>query len=215
MPHRKERSAFSAFLYRYRNLVERLFNRLKHFRAVATRYDKRDDNFLASLQLASIRIWLLHNESVTQSANPPRPFNRLKASSTVDPVKTADAERRKCGRRTVVGTVDGEAIVFGIEVYGSPAAGTIPLILSTSAWRRLDWPFIGGNWVSAINNTKHTFSHPIRPTKSRAEIYLTRPPDNLPFRALCGSKERRTMPEAKWPNLRGAKALQNSHGHAP
>ncbi len=34
------------------------FNKLKHSRAVATRYDKRDDNFLASVQLASIRIWL-------------------------------------------------------------------------------------------------------------------------------------------------------------
>lgn len=30
----------------------------KHYRAVATRYDKRDDNYLASIQLASIRIWL-------------------------------------------------------------------------------------------------------------------------------------------------------------
>jgi len=55
----------SPFLYRYRNLIERFFNKLKHFRAVATRYDKRDDNFLASVQLASIRIWLRHNESVT------------------------------------------------------------------------------------------------------------------------------------------------------
>jgi transposase len=65
MPNRKNIPVFSAFLYRYRNLVERFFNRLKHFRAVATRYDKRDDNFLASVQLASIRIWLRHNESVT------------------------------------------------------------------------------------------------------------------------------------------------------
>jgi len=65
MPNRKNVPAFSAFLYRYRNLIERFFNRLKHFRAVATRYDKRDDNFLASIQLASIRIWLRHNESVT------------------------------------------------------------------------------------------------------------------------------------------------------
>ena len=63
--HRRRRPAFSAFLDRYRNLVERFFNRLKHFRAVATRYDKRDDNFLASVQLASIRIWLRHNESRT------------------------------------------------------------------------------------------------------------------------------------------------------
>ena len=65
MPNRKNIPAFSPFLYRYRNLVERFFNKLKHFRAIATRYDKRDDNFLASVQLASIRIWLRHNESVS------------------------------------------------------------------------------------------------------------------------------------------------------
>jgi transposase len=65
MPNRKTRPAFSAWLYRYRNLVERYFNKLKHFRAVATRYDKRDDNFLASVKLASLRIWLRTYESVT------------------------------------------------------------------------------------------------------------------------------------------------------
>ncbi len=62
---RKETFTFSPWLYRQRNLVERFFNKLKHFRAVATRYDKRDDNFLASVQLAAIRIWLRNNESVT------------------------------------------------------------------------------------------------------------------------------------------------------
>jgi transposase len=40
MPGRVKVPAFSPFLYRYRNLVERFFNKLKHFRAVATRYDK-------------------------------------------------------------------------------------------------------------------------------------------------------------------------------
>lgn len=65
MPQRIDPPAFSRFLYRQRNAVERFFNKLKHFRAVATRYDKRDDNFLASIQLASIRIWLRANESVT------------------------------------------------------------------------------------------------------------------------------------------------------
>ncbi len=64
MPQRTRVPAFSLFLYRYRNLVERFFNKLKHLRAVATRYDKRDDNFLASIQLASIRIWLRTNEPV-------------------------------------------------------------------------------------------------------------------------------------------------------
>lgn len=56
MPSRNCIPSFSPYLFRYRNLVERVFNKLKHFRAVATRYDKRDDNFLASAQLASIRI---------------------------------------------------------------------------------------------------------------------------------------------------------------
>jgi transposase len=65
MPNRKHVPAFSAFLYKCRNLAERFFNRLRHFRAVATQYDKRDDNFLASVRLESIRFWLRHNESVT------------------------------------------------------------------------------------------------------------------------------------------------------
>ena len=65
MPGRKNVPAFSPFLYRYRNLVERFFNKLKHFRAVATRYDKNPENYLASVKLASARIWMRFNESVT------------------------------------------------------------------------------------------------------------------------------------------------------
>ncbi len=65
MPHRLDPPAFSRWLYRQRNAVERFFNKLKHFRAVATRYDKRDDNYLASIKLASLRIWLRSYESVT------------------------------------------------------------------------------------------------------------------------------------------------------
>ena len=56
---------FNKKLYRERNLVERFFNKLKHFRAVATRYDKRDDNYMACVKLASIRIWMRFNESMT------------------------------------------------------------------------------------------------------------------------------------------------------
>jgi transposase len=65
MPNRKNIPAFSSYLYRYRNLVERFFNKIKHYRAVATRYDKRADNFLAGVKLASIRIWMRANESMT------------------------------------------------------------------------------------------------------------------------------------------------------
>jgi transposase len=45
-------------IYRTRNLVERLINRLKHFRRVATRYEKRAQNYEAMLKLAAIKIWL-------------------------------------------------------------------------------------------------------------------------------------------------------------
>jgi transposase len=64
MPRRINIPAFSPFLYRYRNLVERFFNKLKHFRAVATRYDKCPDNYLAGVKLAAARIWMRFNESV-------------------------------------------------------------------------------------------------------------------------------------------------------
>lgn len=64
MPQRRIVPAFSSFLYRYRNLVERFFNKLKHFRAVATRYDKSPENYLASVKLASARIWMRFNESM-------------------------------------------------------------------------------------------------------------------------------------------------------
>ena len=65
MPQRRIKPAFSKHLYKARNMVERFFNKLKHFRAVATRYDKYAENYLASVKLAAIRIWMRFNESVT------------------------------------------------------------------------------------------------------------------------------------------------------
>ena len=65
MPQRNPAIPHDTERYKDRNWVERFFNKLKNFRAVATRYDKRDDNFLASVQLASIRIWLRSYESVS------------------------------------------------------------------------------------------------------------------------------------------------------
>ena len=58
MPGRVNIPAFSRFLYRYRNLVERFFGKLKHFRAVATRFEKHDANYLALVKLVSARIWM-------------------------------------------------------------------------------------------------------------------------------------------------------------
>lgn len=56
--NRKKSFAFSKWLYRYRNLVERFFNKLKQFRGIATRYDKRKENFLAAIKLAAVIIWM-------------------------------------------------------------------------------------------------------------------------------------------------------------
>jgi transposase len=61
--NRKWRSCFSQTLYRERNQVERFFSKLKHFRRIATRYDKLADNFLAMVKLASTRLWLRAYES--------------------------------------------------------------------------------------------------------------------------------------------------------
>ena len=54
----------SSALYRQRNAVERFFNKIKHYRGIATRYDKRADNYLAGVKLASARIWMQANESM-------------------------------------------------------------------------------------------------------------------------------------------------------
>ena len=62
---RKEIGVFDADLYKERNLVERFFNKIKHLRRVATRYEKLAANFLAMIKLAAIRIWLRYNESTT------------------------------------------------------------------------------------------------------------------------------------------------------
>lgn len=57
IPHRKNehhKGIFDKRLYRKRNIVERLINRLKQFRRIATRYEKRATNFAAMITFASI-----------------------------------------------------------------------------------------------------------------------------------------------------------------
>lgn len=46
------------YLYKYRHLVENVFSRLKHFRAIATRYDKLKRNFEGAVALACAFLWL-------------------------------------------------------------------------------------------------------------------------------------------------------------
>ena len=49
---------FSKHLYRARNRVERFFNKIKHYRRIATRYDKLARNFLAATALVGALFWI-------------------------------------------------------------------------------------------------------------------------------------------------------------
>ncbi|MFB4374934.1 IS5 family transposase [Agrobacterium sp. CR_3] len=64
--NRKQTFSFSRWVYRQRNLIERFFNRIKQMRGLATRYDRRADNYLAGLKLAATRIWIA---SINESAS--------------------------------------------------------------------------------------------------------------------------------------------------
>ena len=59
-PTRKNPHTYDPVAYRSRNLVERLFCRLKDFRRIATRYDKRADTFLSAVLIAATLVWWLN-----------------------------------------------------------------------------------------------------------------------------------------------------------
>ena len=56
--NQKRQGRFNRGLYRERNRVERLINRLKQYRRIATRYEKYAVNYLAMLMIGAIRLWL-------------------------------------------------------------------------------------------------------------------------------------------------------------
>ena len=61
IPPRKSRTtprAFDTDLYQARHLIENFFAKLKQYRAIATRYDKRAVHFLGAIHLAAAVIWL-------------------------------------------------------------------------------------------------------------------------------------------------------------
>src|SRR5262249_49494396 len=83
IPPKRNRSNpinFSPYLYRDRNRIERFFNRIKQCRRVATRYDKLAANYLAFVQLASIRLWLRSYESTPSSRDSPHSQERPHAN---------------------------------------------------------------------------------------------------------------------------------------
>jgi transposase len=54
----RRQPGFDREAYRQRNIVERLINRLKNFRRIATRYEKRATNYLAMITIGAILLWL-------------------------------------------------------------------------------------------------------------------------------------------------------------
>jgi transposase len=62
---RKIQRSIDPAIYRQRNQIERFFCKLKHFRRIATRFDKLARNFLAAVLLVSTRLWLKAYESTT------------------------------------------------------------------------------------------------------------------------------------------------------
>lgn len=57
---RKKPLQIDDHVYALRNRIERCFNRLKHSRRMATRYDKTASSYLGFVHLAAIRLWIRH-----------------------------------------------------------------------------------------------------------------------------------------------------------
>lgn len=56
--HRIEARVYDKVIYKERNFVERLFQKLKHYRRIATRYERLARNYMAMLSLIATLIWL-------------------------------------------------------------------------------------------------------------------------------------------------------------
>ena len=57
-PTRKHLIPYDFQIYKARNRIERCFNKLKHFRRIATRYDRLAVHFLSFIHLAAALLWM-------------------------------------------------------------------------------------------------------------------------------------------------------------
>lgn len=74
VPPKRNRTApwdYDRQTHKGRNMVERAFNRMKHHRKAATRYDRLDETFLANLQLILIAVYLKKHSQNPTSVNTP------------------------------------------------------------------------------------------------------------------------------------------------
>ena len=58
----KDSFAFSKWVYRQQNLVERFVNRIRQFRSIARRYDRKAKHFLNAMKLVAVKLWLRSND---------------------------------------------------------------------------------------------------------------------------------------------------------
>lgn len=74
VPPKRNRTAswdYDREAHKGRNMVEHVFNRMKHHRKAATRYDRLDETFLANLQLILIAVYLKKHSQNPTSVNTP------------------------------------------------------------------------------------------------------------------------------------------------
>ncbi len=63
---RRNARPYDRDLYKARHLIENFFAKLKQYRAIATRYDKRATHFLGAVHLAATIIWLNRGQALAQ-----------------------------------------------------------------------------------------------------------------------------------------------------
>ena len=89
-PTRKHPHRYDKIAYKGRNVIERMFCRLKDFRRLATRYDKRADTFLSAILLAAAITWWINSSRTLDPVHP------LKAPQRAQTPSDYDFQRWKC-----------------------------------------------------------------------------------------------------------------------
>ena len=93
--NRKGPRPYDRDLYKARHLIENFFAKLKQYRAIATRYDKRAVHFLGAIHLAAAVVWLKRGHALLDGRLPSG-YRNGRSSQAVDP---AQGHGRVAGRR--------------------------------------------------------------------------------------------------------------------
>jgi transposase len=107
---KREQISVAPALYRQRDLIERCFNRLKHFRRLATRFDKLARNYLSTVALAAIGCRHSLSPGSGRRRRGGRDDRRGRRGDARCAAELARARRgRDCGRPSYVDVTEGGA----------------------------------------------------------------------------------------------------------